>query len=145
VEKRFSGVAGVILDARGGVVGVMRGARASYASGGFSGAGASGTTGGNSAVRAAVDRLMLGARWVPVEAVANSSSAVRSTPMRMIPPQTEHRARTPPTATLAGSTRNTDRHSEHETFTSSFLPYGRGWAASQSLSIEHRIAFLQRT
>jgi hypothetical protein len=33
------------------------------------------------------------------------------------PPHTEHRARTPPVGTFDGSTRNTDRHSGHVTFT----------------------------
>jgi hypothetical protein len=37
--------------------------------------------------------------------------------MAMTPPQTEQRARTPTVGTLDGSTRNTDRHSGHETFT----------------------------
>lgn len=35
--------------------------------------------------------------------------------MAMTPPQTEQRARTPVAGTLAGSTRNTERHSGHET------------------------------
>jgi hypothetical protein len=37
--------------------------------------------------------------------------------MEITPPQTEHRARTPTVGTFDGSTRNTDRHSGHETFT----------------------------
>ena len=39
-------------------------------------------------------------------------------PTEMMPPQTEHRARTPPAGTFVGSTRKTDRHSGHETFIS---------------------------
>jgi hypothetical protein len=37
--------------------------------------------------------------------------------MKITPPQTEHRARTPPAGTRAGSTRKTDRHSPQATFT----------------------------
>jgi hypothetical protein len=48
---------------------------------------------------------------------ANSSSIGAPAPTMMTPPQTEHRARTPPDGTFAGSTRNTELHSGHETFT----------------------------
>ncbi len=41
-----------------------------------------------------------------------------SCPTWMTAPHTEQRARTPPTGTFAGSTRNTDWHSTHETFKS---------------------------
>jgi hypothetical protein len=42
-------------------------------------------------------------------------------PMAITPPQTEHRARIPAAGILAGSTRKTELHSEHETFISSPL------------------------
>ena len=48
--------------------------------------------------------------------VAKSSVQLRAVVIGMIPPQTEHRARTPGPGTLDGSTRNTDWHSGHETF-----------------------------
>ncbi len=48
---------------------------------------------------------------------ANSSSIGAPAPTMMTPPHTEHRARTPPDGTFAGSTRNTELHSGHETFT----------------------------
>ena len=48
--------------------------------------------------------------------VAKSSVQLRAVVIEMIPPHTEHRARTPGPGTLAGSTRNTDWHSGHETF-----------------------------
>ncbi len=47
----------------------------------------------------------------------NSSSIGAPAPTMMTPPHTEHRARTPPDGTFAGSTRNTELHSGHETFT----------------------------
>ena len=48
---------------------------------------------------------------------ANSSSEVVAGAMVITPPHTEHRARTDTAGILAGSTRNTDRHSGQETFT----------------------------
>ena len=48
--------------------------------------------------------------------VAKSSVQLRAAVMEMMPPHTEHRARTPGPGTRAGSTRNTDWHSGHETF-----------------------------
>jgi hypothetical protein len=48
---------------------------------------------------------------------ANSSSIGAPAPTMMTPPHTEQRARTPPDGTFAGSTRNTELHSGHETFT----------------------------
>lgn len=54
--------------------------------------------------------------------------------MAITPPQTEQRARTPVAGTLAGSTRNTERHSGQLTFTPHLRPSGcrrvhgyRGW------------------
>jgi hypothetical protein len=49
---------------------------------------------------------------------ANSSSTAIPMPTVMTPPHTEQRARTPAVGTFAGSTRKTDWHSGHETFTS---------------------------
>ena len=48
--------------------------------------------------------------------VAKSSVQLRVAVIGMMPPHTEHRARTPGPGTRAGSTRNTDWHSGHETF-----------------------------
>ena len=48
--------------------------------------------------------------------VAKSSVQLRAVVIGMIPPQTEQRARMPGPGTRAGSTRNTDWHSGHETF-----------------------------
>jgi hypothetical protein len=48
---------------------------------------------------------------------ANSSSIGAPAPTMMTPPHTEQRARTPPDGTFAGSTRKTELHSGHETFT----------------------------
>jgi len=60
--------------------------------------------------RAAAVRLA--ASW----RVAKSSVQLRAAVIGMIPPHTEHRARTPGPGTRAGSTRNTVWHSGHETF-----------------------------
>ena len=49
---------------------------------------------------------------------SNSSSIDVPAPIVIIPPQMEHRARTPAVGTFDGSTRNIDRHSGHVTFTS---------------------------
>jgi hypothetical protein len=49
---------------------------------------------------------------------ANSSSIELPTPIVITPPQTEQRARRPSSGIFVGSTRKTDRHSGHETFTS---------------------------
>jgi hypothetical protein len=49
---------------------------------------------------------------------ANSSSIELPAPIVMTPPQTEQRARRPNAGIFVGSTRNTDRHSGQETFTS---------------------------
>jgi len=49
---------------------------------------------------------------------ANSSSIELPAPIVMTPPQTEQRARRPKAGIFVGSTRNTDRHSGQETFTS---------------------------
>jgi len=49
---------------------------------------------------------------------ANSSSIELPAPIVITPPQTEQRARRPSSGIFAGSTRKTDRHSGHETFTS---------------------------
>ncbi len=54
---------------------------------------------------------------VAAGAGANSSSIGAPAPTMMTPPHTEQRARTPPDGTFAGSTRNTELHSGHETFT----------------------------
>ncbi len=48
---------------------------------------------------------------------ATGATAAIGAAMAMMPPHTEQRARTPTVGTLDGSTRNTDRHSGHETFT----------------------------
>ena len=48
--------------------------------------------------------------------VAKSSVQLRAAVIGMMPPHTEHRARIPGPGTRAGSTRNTDWHSGHETF-----------------------------
>jgi hypothetical protein len=50
-------------------------------------------------------------------------TAIGSVPpaITITPPQTAHRARTPVAGTFAGSTRNTERQSEHDTVTVQFL------------------------
>jgi hypothetical protein len=72
------------------------------------------------AVAVAVERDGAGARDAETSraAGANSSSIELPAPIVMTPPHTEHRARSPIAGIFAGSTRNTDRHSGHETFTS---------------------------
>lgn len=52
-----------------------------------------------------------------VDGAANSSSIGAAAPTMMTPPQTEQRARTPADGTFSGSTRKTELHSGHETFT----------------------------
>ena len=59
-----------------------------------------------------------GGRWrggVGADAVKSSSMRPRS-PIAITPPHTEHRARTPASGILAGSTRNTELHSGQVTF-----------------------------
>jgi hypothetical protein len=58
-----------------------------------------------------------GAETTGAGAGANSSSIGAPAPTMITPPQTEQRARTPPDGTFVGSTRNTELHSGHETFT----------------------------
>jgi hypothetical protein len=55
----------------------------------------------------------------PAPTAANSSRASVPAPMVITPPHTEHRARTLVPGTLAGSTRNTERHSGQATFMTS--------------------------
>lgn len=71
----------------------------------------------------------LGAGLAPVRGAATGAAAAAATSAEplplvapsatttMTPPQTEHRARTPPGGTRAGSTRKMDRHSGHVMFT----------------------------
>ena len=59
-----------------------------------------------------VAAVRLAASW----GVAKSSVQLRAAVIGMMPPHTEHRARTPGPGTRAGSTRNTVWHSGHETF-----------------------------
>ena len=59
-----------------------------------------------------VAAVRLAASW----GVAKSSVQLRALVIGMIPPHTEHRARTPGPGTREGSTRNTEWHSGHETF-----------------------------
>lgn len=54
-----------------------------------------------------------GTGGVPAALIGSLSSAAGT---EITPPQIEQRARTPPCGTLAGSTRNTERQSGHETF-----------------------------
>ena len=61
---------------------------------------------------ARVPAVRLAASW----GVAKSSVQLRAAVIGIIPPHTEHRARTPGPGTRAGSTRNTVWHSGHETF-----------------------------
>lgn len=86
-------------DSRSGVRGMVIG----------SGTGAMGATGvGHIAPRGGVS----------TGAGEGTAAAARSgAAMEMIPPHTEQRARTPTVGTFDGSTRNTDRHSGHDTFT----------------------------
>jgi hypothetical protein len=61
------------------------------------------------------DTAWAGAAWaVPPRA---DEPLALSIAIRMTPPQTEQRARTPPGGMRAGSTRKTDRHSPHAMFT----------------------------
>ena len=52
-----------------------------------------------------------------VRSLPNSSTTDGPAPTVITPPHTEQRARIPDDGILVGSTRNTDRHSGHETFT----------------------------
>jgi hypothetical protein len=53
-----------------------------------------------------------------IAAGPNSSSIELPAPRMITPPHTEQRARTPVAGIRVGSTRNTERHSGQETFTS---------------------------
>ena len=92
-------------------------ATAESAVGARAGAGAVG--GWSGAAGAASDREVPAAPpAVAVAAsVANSRAALAAGDTVITPPQTEHRARTDVGGILAGSTRKTDRHSGHVTFT----------------------------
>ena len=71
----------------------------------------------------------------PAVAVANSARASAPAAMTMTPPHTEQRARTLEPGSLAGSTRNTDRHSGHVTF----IEYLRhGWRSSAPICATHQ-------
>lgn len=88
------------------------------------GVGAGGTAGGAGEGETARVRIGVGALLIVSGAVpgvcargVNSSAAASPRFTVITPPQTAHRARTEAPGILAGSTRNTDRHSGHETFT----------------------------
>jgi len=102
------------------------------AAGGATG-GATGCTGGRGGI-GGVSRegAPLGAippeSFPPGTAAADALAGVTDTgnvppAIAMIPPHTEHRARTPVAGTLAGSTRKTDWHSGHVTFTRRLQTY----------------------
>lgn len=83
----------------------------------------SGATGGRSTATAAppapgraLARAIAAVRLAASCGVAKSSVQLRAAEMGMMPPHTEQRARTSGPGTRAGSTRNTDWHSGHETF-----------------------------
>jgi len=91
-----------------GVTGIVgRGATAGAANVGACGSAAAG------GATPAVPRALIAALGL----AANSSSIELPAPTAMTPPQTEQRARTPAAGIFDGSTRKTDRHSGHETFT----------------------------
>lgn len=86
------------------------GAAGAGGSGGAAGVGGVGGAGG------AGGAAMGGAMGTPAGAVAKSARASAIELIVMIPPQTEHRARTAPDGIFAGSTRNTELHSGQLTF-----------------------------
>ena len=59
--------------------------------------------------------------------VAKSARASVPAAITITPPHTEHRARTLAAGILAGSTRKTERHSEHVTFMEHHLPERPSW------------------
>ena len=59
--------------------------------------------------------------------VAKSARASVPAAITITPPHTEHRARTLAAGILAGSTRNTERHSEQVTFMERHLPERPSW------------------
>jgi len=91
------GVAGVLIAGTSGGVGMA--------------------TRGVGTVGTAAGVATLGAVAIPGGAGANSSSIGDPAPTMMTPPHTEQRARTPSDGTFVGSTRKTELHSGHETFT----------------------------
>ena len=118
---------GIAEDAIDGRTGVARG--------GGIGGGIGGDTGGDTGVAAGVRSRAGRSKFSGAAAASDSCIARRDAggaaparsdarcapdsaviPTWMTAPQTEHRARTPPSGTLAGSTRNTDWHSPHVTF-----------------------------
>ena len=78
------------------------------ASNGIAGIGSNADTGAGSSIRAAAVGMLGG---------PNSSSIELPAPSMITPPHTEQRARRPVAGIFVGSTRNTERHSGHETFT----------------------------
>src|SRR5437762_2936647 len=71
----------------------------------------------------------------------NSSSIDEPAEIEITPPHTEQRARTMVEGTLAGSTRNTERHSGQETFTCPPLrPSYRDEPGARSTRVKHPAA-----
>jgi type IV secretion system protein TrbL len=144
VRPRGEAGVGVAAGAGGGAAG---GAGGGTAAGGIAAAGIAGA-GDGVAVRTGVG--MAGTRGIGIAGVtrpdmndsgaaaASDSRTARSVtsqpgdiagadvaamPTRITAPQTEQRARTPPGGTFAGSTRKTELHSAHETFTDPPSPW----------------------
>lgn len=115
---------GIVEDADGVPAGGGAGGVAATAGRGGSGAGLGGTAIGPGAAGCGitgvgtVPRLSAGTRGTD-EGVNSSEASPRvpSFAIVMTPPHTAHRARTIAPAILAGSMRNTERHSGHATFT----------------------------
>lgn len=109
---------GVGFAGRGGLGGatgagvIDRGVRRGGASSNESGAASASDS---SIARSVLSQLSVGEPPAPAPTVARRCTG-SSWLTRMTAPHTEQRARTPPDGTLAGSTRNTDWHSTHETF-----------------------------
>jgi len=112
---------GVALRSGGAYTGVLRdaGAAAGIEAAGIEAAGIEAA----GVARAATPRAGVARETPPLKAgtaaaaLAGVMDTGRVPPLMAItPPQTEHRARTPVDGTLAGSTRNTERHSGQLTF-----------------------------
>ena len=128
---RDSGGVGVRGDAVGAAdAGGGNGARAGGIVGGAAAAdaatenGAAGLGVGATIAGAGADVIDAGAAAAWCFGGPNSSSTEVPAPTVITPPHTEQRARTPEAGIFPGSTRKTDRHSGHETFTY-FLPSPR--------------------
>ena len=123
------GAVGIAGAARGGVGAAAVGAGALAAGSEMDAAGTADAGTGGVCIAANGVGALVDARVAATDA-ADLNSVRTSVPAAIVitPPHTEQRARTLVSASFAGSTRNTERHSGHVTFIEGLPPARRSWS-----------------